>query len=297
MRILFIITLFSFLLFGCGGRNDNKNDNNGPLKGKLQEKQLNISILLDLSDRISPKVNPDAQKNDIENIKTITEFFKSNMRSLGAYKSKGKIRFFLSPPPADTNINFKVSKLIIDCSKMDNKGRKEVYDNITSRYTQALEDIYDKTIATSTWSGSDIWRFFKDDVRDFCFDKDTSYRNILIIFTDGYLYHQQSMFNNKNRFSYLLGTSNLKQYRKQNWEQLVEQNDFGIMTERQDLNNLEVLVLELKAENPNNKVDEDILRYLWKKWFVEMNVLHYEVYCSDLPANTKTRIESFLYKK
>ena len=75
---------------------------------------------------------------------------------------------------------------------------------------------------------------------------------------------------------------------------MIEQNDFGIKTERDDLNNLEVLVLEVKAENPNNKIDEDILRYLWKKWFNEMNITHNEVYPSALPANTKTRIESFL---
>ena len=57
---------------------------------------------------------------------------------------------------------------------------------------------------------------------------------------------------------------------------------------------MEVLVLEVKAENPDNKIDEDIMRFLWKKWFKEMNISHYEVYPSDLPANTRTRIENFL---
>jgi len=69
------------------------------------------------------------------------------------------------------------------------------------------------------------------------------------------------------------------------------------MTERDDLENLEVLVLEISAENEKNKIDEDIISHLWKKWFEEMNVSHYEVYRSDLPANTKTRIENFLNQK
>lgn len=297
MKNFICITIIAFSLFACGGASDVNKKNNDPKTVKSQEKQLNISILLDLSDRISPKINPDAKKNDIENIKTITEFFKTNMSNLGAYKAKGKIRIFFSPTPSDDNINSIVNRLIIDCSKMENKGRKEVYDNITDLYSNNLEDIYKKTIETSAWEGSDIWRFFKDDVKDFCIEKDTSYRNILIILTDGYLYHKQSVFNNNNRFTYLLGNSNLNQYRKQNWEQLTEQNDFGIKTEREDLNNLEVLVLEVKAENPNNKIDEDILRHLWRKWFKEMNVAHYEVYPSALPANTKTRIESFLISK
>lgn len=293
--ILIIIIAFSLVAYGGGG--EVKQNINSVKADKPQEKQLNISILLDLSDRISPKFNPDAQKNDIENIKTITEFFKSNMSNLGAYKAKGKIRIFFSPTPSDDNINSIVNRLIIDCSKMGNKGKKEAYDAITELYSKNLENIYQETIATSAWEGSDIWRFFKDDVKDFCIEKDTAYRNTLIILTDGYLYHKQSVFNNKNRFTYLLGNRNLKQYRIQNWEQLIEQNDFGIKTERDDLSNLEVLVLEVKAENPNYKIDEDILRYLWEKWFKEMNIAHYEVYPSTLPTNTKTRIENFLNSK
>ena len=77
--------------------------------------------------------------------------------------------------------------------KLENKGRKEVYDSITDLYSKNLENIYQETIETSAWEGSDIWRFFKDDVKDFCIEKDTTYRNILIILTDGYLYHKQSV--------------------------------------------------------------------------------------------------------
>jgi len=297
MKRLFFITVVAFSLVACGGgSNNNNNANNTIATGTPQEKQLNISILLDLSDRISPTINPDAQKNDIENIKTITEFFRANMKRLNAYNAKGKIRVFLVPPPSNSEINSIVSKLNIDCSKMDNKGRKEVYDTLTALYTQNLVNIYKETIATSAWIGSDIWRFFKDDVKDFCIEKDQNYRNVLIIVTDGYLYHQQSVFNNNNRYTYLLN-SNLNQYRRQNWEQMIEQNDFGIKTERNDLNDLEILVLEIKAERANNKIDEDIMSFLWKKWFKEMNVSHYEVYRSDLPAYTKTRIENFLNQK
>lgn len=298
MKRLFFIVVIAVIFTACGNnKGDNQSHSQNSTTQKPLVKQLNISIFLDLSDRINPQINPEAQVNDIENIKTITDCFKSNMSELGAYKAKGKIRVFFSPPPSNPNINAIINNLNIDCSTMDNKGRKTVYDSITELYQKKLEDIYKETIATSTWEGSDIWRFFKDDVKDFCISNDTTYRNILIILTDGYLYHKQSVFNNKNRYTYLLGNSNLAQYRKQNWEQLIKQNDFGILTKRNDLNNLEVLVLGVKAENPNNKIDEDILQSLWKKWFKEMNVSHYEVYHSDLPANTKTRIDNFLNSK
>lgn len=294
-----ISTIILVFLCACGGKSTTEQTENNPVTtiADSGEKQLNISILLDLSDRINPKISPNAQKNDIENIKAITDIFRANMAKLGAYKAKGKIKLFFSPTPTNDNINATVNKLSIDCSKLDNRGRKAVYDSITEIYATNLEGIYSETIETSAWEGSDIWRFFKDDVMDFCVEKDDDYRNILIILTDGYLYHKQSVYNNKNRFTYLLGSSNLKSYRKQNWEELIDKNDFGIMPERDDLNNLEVLVLEVKADNQNNKIDEDILKHLWSKWFEEMNVAHYSVYLSALPANTKTRIKNFMSNK
>jgi hypothetical protein len=290
-KILFYSTFL--LLLSCSNNNQKQGDE------KPQTKQLNISILLDLSDRIDTTKHPaipEHYQRDIEIVRTLTEYFKANMETLTAWKAKGKIRIFFSPAPSNPTINDIANKLNIDCSKLDNRGRKQVYDTISGLFTQNLTDIYNQTIQTSRWEGSDIWRFLKDDVKDFCIEKDTTYRNILIILTDGYIYHKQSVFNNGNRFSYLL-ESNIRQYRKTNWNQLVKNTDFGLVVERNDLNNLEILVLEVSAENSKNKIDEDILKYTIDKWFQEMNVARCAIYSSDLPANTKTRINNFLFSK
>ncbi|KAA6311150.1 hypothetical protein EZS27_037667, partial [termite gut metagenome] len=231
-KILFYSTFL--LLLSCSNNNQKQGDE------KPQTKQLNISILLDLSDRIDTTKHPaipEHYQRDIEIVRTLTEYFKANMETLTAWKAKGKIRIFFSPAPSNSTINDIANKLNIDCSKLDNRGRKQVYDTISGLFTQNLTDIYNQTIQTSRWEGSDIWRFLKDDVKDFCIEKDTTYRNILIILTDGYIYHKQSVFNNGNRFSYLL-ESNIRQYRKTNWNQLVKNTDFGLVVERNDLNNL-----------------------------------------------------------
>ena len=293
MKHIFSLAIVAFLFVSCGGGKKNEQIANKARVIQQQEKQLNISILLDLSDRISPEINPTAPSNDISNIETITEFFKVNMEKLGAYNAKGKIRVFFIPPPENSDINSIVTNLNIDCSKMDNRARKSVYDSLTELYAKNLKKIYNETIKTSSWLGSDIWRFFKDDVKDYCIQRDSSYRNILVILTDGYIYHTDSYYNAGKRYTYLL-SDNLKFYRKQNWKELIIKDDFGIMTERDDLSGLEVLVLEVKAESSNNKIDEDILSFVLKKWFNEMNVSRCEVYHFDLPANTKTRIINFL---
>ncbi|MDR3285830.1 MAG: hypothetical protein LBT27_00115, partial [Prevotellaceae bacterium] len=178
-------------------------------------RQLNISILLDLSDRINPQIHPNIvpahAERDIEIIKYITEYFKTNMVNLTAWNAKGKIRVFFSPPPSNPRINDIAAKLNIDCSILKNPDRKDVYDNITNLFAQKLTEIYNQTIQRSGWEGCDIWRFFKDDVRDYCIESNTNYRNILIILTDGYIFHPQSMNQNANRYAYLLGERNVQQ--------------------------------------------------------------------------------------
>lgn len=301
MKRFFLIYCVIVFLSSCGGNNGNNADNDGSGNGKnittkANPQQVNISILLDLSDRINPQKYPSIPEHyerDIENIRTITEVFKSNMETLGAWKAKGKIRVFFSPPPDNPEINNIVNELNIDCSKMNNKEKKQIYDNLTDLFVNNIQKIYNETIQTSIWDGSDIWRFFKDDVKDYCIDSSPEYRNILIVFSDGYLYHKQSVYNENNRYSYLLN-NNINKYRTSNWKQAIQNDDFGIISERSDLNNLEVLVLEISAENSNNKIDEDILAYLWKNWMTDMNVSHFEVYRSDLSSHTKTRIGSFL---
>jgi hypothetical protein len=280
-----------FLLFSCGNKQNNETPNN---QEKPQEKQLNISILLDLSDRINSMKYP-ATERDIEIVKIITGYFKQNIKKLNAYNAKGKIRIFFHPAPTNSEINKIVERLNIDCSKLNNDGRNNVYNTILDIFVENLSEIYAQTIRTNEWNGSDIWRFFKDDVKDYCIENDTNYRNILIILTDGYIYHKQSKHENQNRYSYLL-TENIKKYRQSNYREQIEKDNFGLIIERNDLNNLEVLVLEISAESNRNKIDEDILKLVISNWFKEMNVSKYEVYSSDLPANTKTRIDNFLNK-
>jgi len=293
-RLVIYSTLL--LLFSCGNNNQSNSSTNN--QRKPQEKQLNISILLDLSDRINPTkypATPEHFQRDIEIVKTITEYFKQNMEKLTAWRAKGKIRIFFSPAPANSAINNIAESLNIDCSRLDNKGRKEVYDTITELFSQNLSEIYKQTIATNSWDGSDIWRFLKDDVKDYCIDKDSTYRNVLIIFTDGYIYHKQSMYRNQNRYSYLL-QQNINKYRSTNYKEEIEKDKFGLITEQKDLSNLEILVLEVNAEDSRNKIDEDILKYVISNWFEEMNVSKYQIFSSDLPANTRKRIENFLNK-
>jgi hypothetical protein len=98
-----------------------------------------------------------------------------------------------------------------------------------------------------------------------------------------------------NRYAYLLPEIISKYNLRKNgdWQQEMEKQDFGIISKRNDLENLEVLVLEI-APSPMFKNDEDIIKAVLAKWFKEMKVKQYAMFNSDLPEYTKQRINDFL---
>ena len=93
------------------------------------------------------------------------DIFKNSMTTKGAFQSKDKMQILFNPAPTDPNVNNIAKRLSVDLSKLDNKRKKEVYDNIEKDFEEGLKEIYDLTLQTKKWVGSDIWRFFKAVIR------------------------------------------------------------------------------------------------------------------------------------
>jgi hypothetical protein len=300
-KIIYLFT-FAFILASCADDKKNEklnyNSKNNEVADVKSDKQLNITILLDLSDRIEPTKHPskpEHYKRDIEIVNYFTEIFKKDMEQKGAYMANGKMKVIFSPRPNDEEINNIASELSVDLSRTKNtKEKKQIFDNMSSNFRKNLERIYSKTIETKNYPGSDVWRFFKNDVADFTISDNENYRNILVILTDGYLFHEGSKDKEANRSMSLL-PRDVKSYgfRSSNWNQKFEEGDYGYISTRDDLNNLDVLVLEISPSS-QDKDDEDVIKAYLQKWFNEMKVNEFELYNSDLPQYTKTRIDKFI---
>ena len=104
------------------------------------------------------------------------------------------------------------------------------------------------------------------------------------------------MIDDGNRHSYVLAKDLMKYRYKADWQSRIDNDDYGLIVHNKDLSNLEIIVLELTSSchNPDNPYEEDMLGYVLGKWFREMNVKHYKTYKTDLPINTKVRIDKFL---
>ncbi|PIB31315.1 hypothetical protein BFP77_01730 [Maribacter sp. 4U21] len=257
---------------------------------------LNISVLLDLSDRINPEKYPspamDFFQRDIGYLKAVAENFESHIMNKRLIKIDDKIQVFIDPEPSDKNLNQKLEALKISFDK--STVSKEAILATCIKYDSISSLIYEAAIKDDHYVGSDTWRFFRNKVNDYCIEE--GYRNILVVLTDGYMYHKDTKIKEENRTTYLT-PKEIRDFgfNKPGWKDKFEQQDFGFVAANNDLNNLEVLVLGINPDD-KNPYEEDVIRAYWTKWLTEMNVKNFEIKQADLPSNMKKVIQDFILK-
>lgn len=257
---------------------------------------LNISFLLDLSDRIDPKKYPNESMQyylrDVGYIKSVSEAFDNHLRAKKVRQMNDKIQVFFDPEPKNQNIN-SISKDLRYSVKRGNASL-ELLDEIKQTYASKPLEIYDLAIKDNLYVGSDTWKFFKTKVKDFCIEED--YRNILIILTDGYIYHQDTRMKEGNHTSYI--TPQIIRNNKLNdkrWKDIMTEKEFGFIPATQGLENLEILVLGINPD-PKNPYEEEVIRKYWSDWFNAMEVGRYDIKTADLPSNMDKIIKEFILK-
>lgn len=291
-----IVLLFSFFLLIISCKKDKitkeilEETEYETVKLLGERADLNISILLDLSDRINPNLHPNPTmqiyKRDIGYIKSIAQSFEIHIRNKKTRQINDKIQLFIDPEPEEKELNNKIKELKISFDR--NNAKRNLILQTSKKYEKITESIYEVAIKDNSYEGSDIWRFFKNKVEDYCLEDD--YRNILIILTDGYVYHENSKKRVRNRSTYLthkyIVNNRISNY-------TIDKKDFGYISSVANLDNLEILVLGV---NPNESSlnEEDVIHSYFKKWFTEMNVKRFEIKNTDLPSNTEKIIRNFI---
>jgi len=261
---------------------------------KTTNDNLNISFLLDLSDRISPEVyaneTMEFYKRDVAYIKSVSEAFDTHLRTKRVRQMNDHIQVFFDPEPQNSNIN-KISKDLKYF--IDRKTASlELLDEIKNTYSNKPELIYQLAIEDNKYIGSDTWKFFKNKVKDYCVDE--NYRNILVILTDGYIYHKDTKRKEANKTTYLTANS-IKEFRlnRQDWENRIVEMEYGFIPATKDLSNLEILVLGVNPDKNNSYEQEVIVKY-WSDWFETMNVKRYVIKSAGLPSNMDKIIKDFI---
>ncbi len=259
-----------------------------PCPPPVDSNNINVSILIDLSDRIDPDTNPNPAmpyfQRDMEYIKAIQKGFIDHMKTKKIITYDDQMQVFFNPEPSDPKINQFTKDLKVS---FDKNTSKDYFTSVEKKYAEIPSYIYQSAIKDGNYIGSDIWEFFKNKVKDYCIKNDR--RNILFILTDGYMYHADSKFEEKNKNSYktsyltskLIKANNLT---TSNFKTDMEKNGYGFVKANDNLNNLEVIVLGINPEK-GNPFEEAVIKEYWENWFKEMKIKNYQIKSADLPSN------------
>lgn len=298
-KIIFVFVL-SFLMINCSDNGKTETGKEGTVtttEAKNTKKEnLNISIFLDLSDRISPEKYPNPSmeyyQRDLGYIETISKSFENYLKGKPIRQTNDQIQIYFEPEPLNFKINSLSKNLKLSFDK--NNTSKESLSKISPIYKSNSEKIYNLAIADKNFIGSDIWKFFKNKVKDYCI-KD-NHRNILIILTDGYMYHKDSKFTEGNKSSFLTPEYiREKKLNTSNYKELFAKNKLGFIPATQNLENLEVLVLGINPDK-KNPYEEDVIYLYWEDWLKNMGVKKFYIKDADLPTNLNPVIEKIILK-
>lgn len=288
-----VVTLLTTLfLYSCAGSNSKGDGSNTNSAGERAH-NLHLMLLIDLSDRISPKVNPNASmpyyERDLEYIKSAVDAFSTHVRKRKIITINEKIELYIEPTPERSDINTQLSELKFHFTK-DNVS-KEGLVKMGALYDEHCREIYSKAINNKRFAGSDVWGFFKNKVKDHI---DSMARNVLVILTDGYIYHDKNTFQRDGKYSYL--TPQLTQslaLRSDNWEKIYKDRSYGLIPATTGLENLEVLILGINGSARSAFEDDVITRFL-SDWLLSMGVARFEIKTTDLPVNVDSAIRNFI---
>lgn len=293
-----LVYLFILIIISCGNdpKEEKANVKESLVVAKKESVNLNVSLLLDLSDRIDTvKYHNETMEyylRDIGYIESISNAFISHLSLKKKRTIDDRIAVYFNPAPKNKKIN-QISK---DLKFQVNRGNAttELFDNIKSVYSNKPREIYEQTLEDDKYVGSDVWSFFKTKVKSFCIEEKS--RNILIILTDGYLYHIDNI-RKENNLSTDLTPQSIKEKRlnKANWEQKFNDENYGFIPATNELNDLEVLVLGINPAK-GNVYEDDIIKAYWENWFDKMGVGYYELRNADLPSDMEKIINEFISK-
>ena len=296
-NIVSLLVLCSF--FSCTEEkkettNDLGNVNNQALSRKAKTDDLNISFLLDLSDRINPKKYPNATMDfymrDAAYIKSVSEALDTHLKTKKVRQMNDKMQVFFDPAPKNQNINSFSNDLKYEVTR--NTASFELLEEIKQTYATKPLEIYKLAIEDDKYVGSDTWKFFKNKVKDYCID--SAYRNILVVLTDGYIYHKYSKMTEGNKTTFLTPQT-IREFglNKSDWKDRMVEDEYGFIPATMGLDNLEVLVLGINPD-PKNPYEGDIIRAYWSEWLEAMGVKRYSIKNADLPSNMDGIIKEFI---
>ncbi len=267
------LALFSFFSLSCTTNSQME------LEGRQMDTLnfVNLTVLLDLSNRIDSAQHPDQIQRDTLIIRNVLNNFSDQVRKNGYIYSKDKIQVLIAPQADNKPITFNPHIDIEEISK-SNKIVRQVLQESETEFIKEIKDIYS---SKQVFTGADIWTFFKDFPETNYIQKsyaekgnDNSvflkFHNKMIIITDGYLNFEPRIQTVRTTNNSCMQMEPMRH--DKNWEQNFVKFKLKPIAGK-NFQNLEVLLLEVNPIHPEiNLYESEIIDAYWRQWFADMNI-------------------------
>lgn len=260
-------------------------------------KNLNLSIFLDLSDRIDPRKYPsetmEIYQRDLGYINSLAQAFQSHVNKTKISGMNETMQLFFEPEPKSNVINQLADKMRFSFDKTTVTPNKIA--SIAPVYASSAKQIYQVALKENKYIGADIWSFFKNKVKDQCILPER--QNILVILTDGYMYHRENQLKVGNRTSYLSPEMiRAAQLNTPDFAKKMNDNKIGFIPATSGLENLKILVLGINPQK-GRPFEEDVIKKYWEDWLKHMGVTDFQIKGIELPAYMDILIKKRLSAK
>lgn len=281
-KILGILLLVIFVAVSCGRNGEGHEGDEEVNQTASEPLSLNISIFLDLSDRLVRDMTPPQMYRDTAIVNYLVDYFKQETWGPSILKSRNKLKVFCYPHPQDSQIAVLMQGLSVDISEKTGVKKRESLEAMKTQFQQNLGKIYNETLEAKRWVGCDLWDFFSSKkVDDLCVRPNS--RNVIIILTDGYLNFNGHNFQEGNSYSYISEKDGPK-------GPLIDRRN-GELKDK----GLEILLLEM---NPIKIAHRDKMKETLENWFKSMGIEKVVISETDADmVNTQTIIKNFLDNK
>ncbi|MEI6215436.1 MAG: hypothetical protein WCP10_15135 [Desulfuromonadales bacterium] len=258
-----------------------------------QATRQNVCLLLDLSDRISPSLQPLQVEKDKRTIGALVDLFEEDVKKKLYVNSMDSIRVAVAEQPTGYGETLlKISDaMTIDMSDQKPNKKRDEFPKQKERFLSKVEELYQVASSNTAYAGADIWRFFREDLDKYRITgtSEAPVRNVLVVVTDGYITFgdQKNRPRAGSRASYM----EVSQFRHNGWEKEFDRRDSGLISGMKHPD-WEVLVLQV---NPHKTEDLPIISKYWSKWFDEMGISNYRIEkTNDSTRLSRQVIASFL---
>jgi hypothetical protein len=282
---------------GCNAESQKDSKQVAAAPSPRHTKNLNLSIFLDLSDRIDPKKyaneTMEIYQRDLGYINSLAEAFQNHVNKTKISSMNETMQIFFEPEPKSKEINelAKQMKFIFDKSTVT----PAKIASIVPVYTSSAKEIYQTALKENKFIGADIWTFFKNKVKDQCILP--NHQNVLVVLTDGYMYHQENLLKVGNQTSYLspelIRTAKLN---APDFDKKMSTGKFGFIPATSGLQELSVLVIGINPQK-GKPFEEDVIKKYWSDWLTEMGVTNFQIKGIDLPTYMDSIIKKAIANK